>query len=137
MYELSTKGLAFIKSFEGLRLQAYQDSAGIWTIGYGHTGRDVHKGRVITEPQAEQLLLADMQHAVSVVNAAVTVKLTQSMFDALCDFAYNAKVNAFLHSTLLEDLNRGSYALAAAQFWLRFVLVRLTRKQNKTLGLSE
>ncbi len=34
----SQRGLNLIKSFEGLRLQAYQDSVGVWTIGYGATG---------------------------------------------------------------------------------------------------
>ncbi len=49
-----TKNL--VKRFEGLRLTAYQDSVGVWTIGYGHTGPDVHPGMTITEEQADELL---------------------------------------------------------------------------------
>mgnify|MGYP001040850406 CR=1 FL=1 len=34
---ISNNGLSLIKRFEGCRLTDYQDSIGIWTIGYGHT----------------------------------------------------------------------------------------------------
>ena len=34
---ISKEGIALIKKFEGIELQAYQDSVGVWTIGYGHT----------------------------------------------------------------------------------------------------
>lgn len=55
---LSQKGLDLIKGFEGLRLRAYRDPAGVWTIGYGHTG-GVKPGQVITRARAEELLRAD------------------------------------------------------------------------------
>ncbi len=48
----SDKGLALTKQFEGLRLTAYQDSIGVWTIGYGHTGSEVHRNLTITEHHA-------------------------------------------------------------------------------------
>jgi lysozyme len=116
MYELSPKGLASTKRFEGLRLTAYQDSVGVWTIGFGHTGPDVHPGLVITEPQAEALLIADMRSAVACVNAAVKVSLTQGQFDALADFTFNCGRHNFLGSTLLRKLNAGDYDGAAPQF---------------------
>ncbi len=50
---------ALIQVFEGLKLEAYQDSGGVWTIGYGHTGPEVVKGLTITAEQAEVLLRAD------------------------------------------------------------------------------
>ena len=56
---ISKQGLDFIKSFEGLRLKSYQDSIGVWTIGWGHT-RGVKKGQVITKEQAEQFILDDL-----------------------------------------------------------------------------
>jgi GH24 family phage-related lysozyme (muramidase) len=40
----SDAGIELIVSFESVRLTAYQDPVGIWTIGAGHTGPDVHKG---------------------------------------------------------------------------------------------
>jgi lysozyme len=90
----SKNGLALTESFEGVRLTAYQDIRGVWTTGYGHTGPDVRPGMTITQAQAEQLLLADVAHAVSMVNRCVTVSLDQNQFDALVDFAFNAGCEA-------------------------------------------
>jgi lysozyme len=89
---------------------------GIWSIGYGHTGPDVHEGLTITQAEAEALLKADIAHAVETVNRVVTVPLTQDEFDALCDLTYNIGCAAFEESTMLKDLNAGDYAAAAAQF---------------------
>src|SRR5579875_391443 len=61
----SKQGLALTEQFEGLRLKAYQDANGVWTIGYGHTGPDVHAGLSITQEQAEALLLQDVASAVA------------------------------------------------------------------------
>jgi len=71
-FNYSANGLALTKEFEGLRLVAYQDSVGVWTIGYGHTGPDVRVGLTITEEQAAILLAADVAWAVACVNHAVT-----------------------------------------------------------------
>ena len=46
--QMSQTGVALLKHFEGLELEAYQDSVGVWTIGYGHTKHAI-KGMVITE----------------------------------------------------------------------------------------
>nr|WP_205208480.1 hypothetical protein [Chromobacterium haemolyticum] len=48
---ISANGIKLIQQFEGLRLKAYQDAVGVWTIGYGHTGPDVTPGLVITQAQ--------------------------------------------------------------------------------------
>ena len=55
---ISNNGLSLIKRFEGCRLTAYQDSIGIWTIGYGHTS-GVAKGQTITQIQADRYLKAE------------------------------------------------------------------------------
>ena len=60
MYSISPAGASLIKSFEGLRLTAYQDSVSVWTIGWGHTGSDVTPYMKITEEEAENLLLKDL-----------------------------------------------------------------------------
>ena len=85
----SKEGLALTRGFEGLQLTAYQDVAGVWTIGYGHTGPDVTPELTISELQAEALLLSDLAAAIRCVNQAVTVDLAQCQFDALVDFAFN------------------------------------------------
>ncbi|ADW69025.1 lysozyme [Granulicella tundricola] len=113
----SKDGLALTESFEGVRLTAYQDQGGVWTIGYGHTGADVHSGLTITLTQAEQFLLADVRHASDTVNRLVTwAGLDQMVFDSLVDFAFNAGCGAFAGSMLLKDLNAGKLAEAAHQF---------------------
>ena len=115
------KGLALTQKFEGLRLTAYKDPVGIWTIGYGHTGVDVHQGLTITQQRAEELLLRDVGSAVATVGRLVKVRLTQNQFDALVDFVYNAGAGNFAGSTLLRKLNASDFAAAAAQFakWVR------------------
>ena len=53
---VSPAGREMIEKFEGLRLEAYRDIVGVWTIGYGHTGPDVTPDRVITKEEADELL---------------------------------------------------------------------------------
>ncbi|WP_019221201.1 lysozyme [Bartonella senegalensis] len=114
MRKISKEGLALIKQWEGLRLNAYQDSVGVWTIGYGHTNSAgkpfVRKGMAITEKQAEELLCQDLQQFENAVEQAVTVSLTDEQFAALVSFCYNVGTTAFCNSTLLKKLNNGNYA---------------------------
>src|SRR5581483_11523257 len=117
-YEYSSAGLALTRSFEGLRLTAYQDSAGVWTIGFGHTGPEVRPTHHINDAQAEALLRNDLDASVKCVRQAVKVPLAQQQFDALVDFCFNAGRGNFLSSTLLHDVNRGDFVSAAAQFGL-------------------
>jgi lysozyme len=116
--QYSSEGLALTKRFEGLRLSAYRDGAGVLTIGYGHTGADVHEGQTITEPEAEALLLGDMRTAIAVVNELVKVLLTQGQFDSLVDFTYNLGQGTFRRSNLLALVNRRDFSGAARQFGL-------------------
>ena len=109
---MSSDGLDMTKYYEGLQLTAYKDPAGIWTIGYGHTGRDVQEGMKISEHVASELLMADMGDAEDFVNSSVTVPLNQGQFDALADFVYNVGSLNFQDSTLLKYLNAGDYAKA-------------------------
>lgn len=111
----SKSGLDITKQFEGCSLSAYQDIAGIWTIGYGHVA-DVTQGQTITQDEADALLIQDMQKAVDCVNNSVIAELTQPEFDALVDFVFNVGCNGFRNSTMLRMLNRGDYSEAAGQF---------------------
>ena len=85
-------GLALIKQFEGCRLTAYQCSAGVWTIGYGHTV-GVYKGMKITQKKAEAYLLQDVAKFEKYINnpsyVPFTAQLNQNQFDALVSFAFN------------------------------------------------
>ena len=113
--QYSKNGLSLTEGFEGLRLTAYQDQAGIWTIAYGHI-HGVSMGMTCTQEQAEAWLLEDVQNAVDDVNNLVTVDLTQNQFDALVDFTFNLGCGNLEHSTLLRLLNSGDYTGAAEQF---------------------
>lgn len=117
-YPYSSTGLALTRSFEGLRLEAYQDSVGVWTIGYGHTGPEVHHGQCISELQAETLLRGDLTSAVRTVQKAASVSLEQHQFDALVDFCFNVGRGNFLGSSLLRYINQREFDSAALQFGL-------------------
>jgi len=87
----SNSGVNFIKQFEGLKLNAYTDPAGVWTIGYGHTG-GVSRGMSISEAQAEQYLRNDLKTAENAVNSLMKKNnryITQNQFDALVSFTFN------------------------------------------------
>lgn len=113
--EFSQKGLEFTMKHEGLRLQAYRDTGGVPTVGYGHT-KGVKMGDVITKEQAEQFLRDDVYQAVMYVNNLVKVHLGQNQFDALVDFVFNVGPEQFRTSTLLKLLNTGDYIAASKQF---------------------
>ena len=105
---VSQRGIDLIKSFGGLRLEAYQDGGGVWTCGYGHT-RNVKDGDTCTQPQAEAWLVDDLLDAENDFNRCVTVPLNQNQFDALVSFFYNLGAPALEHSHTLYLLNHGDY----------------------------
>ena len=105
--------------FEGCKLTAYPDPASggdPWTIGWGHTGPEVHQGLVWTQEQADDQLAKDKARAQGVINAFVSTHLTPMEDEAVRDFIFNLGEGAFRGSTLLRCLNRGDFAGAAAQF---------------------
>jgi lysozyme len=114
--QLSFKGLAHIKGWEGFKSSVYLDSAGKPTIGYGHLFKPYESFTTITEAQASQMLAQDVSAAENGVNRLVKVKLTQSQFDALVSFVFNVGVGAFSRSTMLKRLNAGNYQSAQQAF---------------------
>jgi lysozyme len=99
----------FIKKWEGIKLKAYTDSAGIWTIGYGtimyEDGTPVKENDVITLEQAEQLLEWEVNLKTRGVNNVIKpVTLTQNQYNALVSFAYNTGSAALRDSTLLKRI---------------------------------
>ncbi|MFW6028579.1 MAG: lysozyme [bacterium] len=112
--ELSDAGLDHIKQWESLRTVAYQDTGGVWTIGYGHT-RTARKGMTITEAKAEKLLERDVAWAEAAVSRYVKVPLRQCQFDALVSFCFNVGATAFRKSTLVKELNKGNYDAVPTQ----------------------
>lgn len=94
-----------IKSWEGCRLVAYRCPAGILTIGYGHTGKDVTPGKRITQTEADALFDKDITtFASSVVPLICGTTVNGNQFDALVSLAYNIGITAFSRSTLLKKV---------------------------------
>jgi lysozyme len=117
--KISNTGIKLIRGFEELRLKAYDDGVGVWTIGYGTTvinGVAVKKGDTCTLEQAKAYMAQDLKKFESAVNTAVKVPLNQNQFDALVSLTYNIGIGAFKDSTLLKKLNAKDYAGTAAQF---------------------
>lgn len=117
---VSNSGINLICGFEGLKLKAYDDGVGVWTIGFGTTiypnGIKVKKGDTCTEAQAKAYMAHDLKKFESAVNSAVTVPINQNQFDALVSLSYNIGTGAFKKSTLLKKLNEEDYKGASAQF---------------------
>lgn len=108
-----------IKKYEGFRPQAYQDSVGVWTIGYGTTrinGEPVKAGMTITEDQALQLVQQEVNKLWSQIEQISRVSLNQNQMNALVDFAYNLGFNALKNSTLMNKVNAGDFTGAANEF---------------------
>jgi len=131
---LSSNGLQLLKQFEGCKLEAYLDSAGVPTIGVGHI-RGVTMGDVITQEQADEMLHGDLVRYESCVNAYVIVSINQNQYDALICFAFNLGCSALKSSTLLRRLNTLEYDEAADQF-LVWNKVRIKGKLKRSRGLT-
>ena len=142
--QTSDKGIALIKQFEGCKLTAYQDSVGVWTIGYGWTqpvdGKPIRAGMTIKQETAERLLKTGLVSYESDVSRLVKVGLTQGQFDALVSFTYNLGARSLSTSTLLRKLNAGDCVGAADEFmrWNKAggkVLNGLTRRREAERAL--
>lgn len=136
--KIGQAGLKLIMEFEGCRLAAYQCSAGVWTIGYGHTA-GVYKGMTITQAQAEEYLKQDVAKFEKYVNnpayVPITESLNQNQFDALVSFAYNCGAGN------LMKLCKGRTAAQISTAMLNYnkaagkVLAGLTRRRKAEQAL--
>ena len=118
-----------IARHEGLRLNAYQDSGGIWTIGYGSiynhdAKRPVRQGDRITRAKAIEWLQKDTKSAESAVKRLVKVPLTANQRIALTSLVYNIGSGAFARSTILRMLNSKTPKNQVAMQFLRWVNVQ-------------
>lgn len=125
----------FIKNYEKIELKSYQDEAKVWTIGYGHTGKEVYPNMKITENQANMFLFNDLSKFENAVNQYVKVPLSQNQFDALVAFSYNAGIGAFKNSTLLKKLNSGDFEGASEEFG-KWNKITVNGEKKSSDGLS-
>lgn len=123
----SAKGIDLIKQREGYRAQAYRCPAGVWTVGYGHTGKDIIPGFVCDEKLAENFLRKDVEFCEAILdNLTLTagVEFNQDEFDALVSFIFNVGGAAFSTSTLRRLLIAGAPRKDVADQLLRWVNVK-------------
>jgi len=106
--KISENGLELIKKFEGCETTAYQDSVGVWTIGFGHT-KGVEEGQTCSIEDAESMLADEMDEYEGYINNMVKVELQQHEFDALVAWVYNLGPTNLGESTMLKVLNGGQF----------------------------
>ena len=109
-----------IKEFEGLRLEAYRDAAGVLTIGYGHTGPDISPGDRISHYWAVELLKNDLGRYEAEVRRLKVARM-QGQFDALLSFAFNLGIDRLKTSTLLKLIRGGASRAAIRREFQRWV----------------
>ena len=136
---ISNTGIDLIKHFEGCETEAYLCPAGVPTIGYGHI-KGVQMGDVITEAQAHEMLVEELDEYESYINDLVTVSLNQNQFDAMVSWVYNLGGGNLRASTLLKVLNSGDYSGVPEQImrWNKAggrVLEGLTRRRQAEADL--
>lgn len=130
--QISSKGIDELRGSEGFRAKAYTDRKGVWTIGYGHTGKvdgvPVGAGMQITKAKAEELLRNRLVEFENAVNNNINVPLTQDQYDVLVSLAYNIGANGFKNSSVAKLLNEGNYQAAADE------LLEYNQVKDKHLG---
>ena len=118
-----SRAVDIIKVSEGLRLKAYRDGGGTWTIGWGHT-KGVVYGLTITEEQAEEFLRVDMAWVLTLIATTVKVALNENQHAAVASLIFNIGSSQWRTSTALRRLNAGNYAGAAeAMTWFKKIRV--------------
>jgi lysozyme len=140
MKRLSQQGAALVHEFEGLRLTAYQDEAGVWTIGWGHTGPDARPGARITRARAEELFDADNDAAEAAVHRLErlrTESLSQEQFDALVSFEFNTGALSNKNNRVTQHVINGRDDLVDDEM-LRWVHITDpgTKKKRVSNGLK-
>ena len=137
--KISQEGIDLIKHFEGCELESYRCSANVLTIGYGTT-KNVVEGMKISQHQAEELLMKDLEEFEEYVEDLIDVPLEQNQFDALVAWTYNLGPTNLKTSTLRKVLNKGAYDDVAEQIkrWNKAngkVLKGLVRRRNAEADL--
>lgn len=109
-------GQTLIKAFEDCRLTAYPDSGGKWTIGWGHTGPEVHAGLTWTQAQADQQFESDFLARCSALDKILPTSLKPGQLAAIQSLCYNSGVHAIETSHLLICVKGMDWIGAAHEF---------------------
>ena len=112
--------LEIIKKYEGFSSQAYKCPAGIWTVGWGHTGRDINKDTILTREEAELMLKKDVANLQEQILFLLDDKPSMNELDALTSLVYNVGLGAFKKSRLLKRINLKENGELIAKEWIEF-----------------
>jgi lysozyme len=138
---ISRHGIEFIASFEGFVDHPYQDTGGVWTIGYGHTGPGVSGMGKISHDKALDLLAGDARGVEAALDA-LPVTLNQNQYDAVGSAVFNCGAGILAASRSLgQALRQNGMAgvPAALALYTRDahgnVLAGLVRRRKAEAGL--
>lgn len=112
--------LDLIKKYEGFSSQAYKCPAGVWTVGWGHTGRDINKDTILTREEAELMLKKDVANLQEQILFLLNDKPSMNELDALTSLCYNVGLGAFKKSRLLKRINLKENGELIAKEWIEF-----------------
>ena len=119
MNQVTDEGLGLIRAFEGFRAEPYLDPAGIRSIGYGHVILPGEHFTTLTEEQATELMLRDIETKKGWVAYYIRRLLNDNQYSAVVSLVYNLGVTP-LTKTLGRKLNDGEF-LGASQEFTRWV----------------
>ena len=133
--------LEIIKKYEGFSSQAYKCPSGVWTVGWGHTGRDINKDTILTREEAELMLKKDVTNLQEQILFLLDGKPSMNELDALTSLVYNVGLGAFKKSRLLKRINLKDNPELVAKEWIEFnkvngkVVKGLIRRRAEEISL--
>ena len=143
--KLNKAGADLIKSFEGLRLDAYLCSAGKPTVGFGSTffedGTPVKLGDKITKERADSLFEKVSDSFAAKVKGLIKSDINENQFSALVSFSFNVGIGNLKSSTLLKKVNANPMDASIRNEFLKWnrasgkVLAGLTRRREAEANL--
>jgi lysozyme len=138
--KVNNLGIDLMHFFEGCKLEAYQCSAKVWTIGWGNTfyenGTPVKQGDKITQDRADSLFVFVANKFADEIKKLIKTNLSENQFSALVCFAYNVGTGNLAKSTLLKKVNANPNDATIANEFLRWnkaggkELLGLTRRRT-------
>lgn len=102
--------IELVRLFEGLKTTAYKGIDGLWTCGYGHTGRDVFPGLMWSIAQCEDHLANDLADANTLLKTYSPGPFAIGAEDALTDFVFNLGIGNYRTSTLRRYVDAEAWA---------------------------
>lgn len=143
---LSTSGAEFIAHWEGIKLKAYKDTGGVWTIGIGTivypNGTKVKAGDICTKEQAYEWFKDYIVGVEDLIHKTIKVPLNQHQFDALVSLIYNIGATQFISGSVDDKLNAGNTS-AALETWKKYrmdngkVVTGLVNRRNAEVALFQ